>query len=304
MSEPLDEFEKDGLELGIKPEPEEEKPDAPAEEKDLEPEKVETKTEEEPKTEDKEEGEEDDNPQPKGKFNWQEFNKIRSQNRELLTAREQWEEERATLLEKSSKYDEIESAKTKEERIKAAAIKLAGAEATPEVLAATENQIRVLEEVFAKPETAASNKELQEAKDKLAATEDEKVFNSEWKEFAGTTLKNEFKGASEEQLEAAQEAMDELAHAPQFSDKEFDYVYFKNRDIFQEIFKTKPSRTFESKDIYHEEGEDKPDLEEKYKGKAAKDIPIRDLEKMDREMTEQARRQDEDSGWNVHNPQL
>ena len=25
--------------------------------------------------------------------------------------------------------------------------------------------------------------------------------------------------------------MDELAHAPQFADKEFDYVYFKNQDI-------------------------------------------------------------------------
>ena len=305
MDRELDEMEKDALELGIEPKTEdEEEKEAPAEEKESESEEGESKSDEEEKESESKEGEKGEIPQPKGKSIYKEFNNLRSDHRTLLSEKEDWQKERAALLEKASKYEELEKGKASEAEIKAAALELAGEDATPEVLAATERQIRVLSKLYAKPQTAASEEELQSIKEKLAVTEYEKVFNNDWREFESSTLLKEFKGASKEQIEEAQAAMDELAHAPQFADKEFDYIYFKNKEIFQEIFKSRPSRTFESRDNYLEDREDKPDLEEKYKGRAAKDIPIRDLEKMDREMDEQARVQDEEDGWHVKNPSL
>lgn len=298
-NEELDEFEKDGLELGIETEPEEEE-ESKTKEETLEKEEgeSESKEDEESEEEEKEEKEDNKSSKPKGSI-YKEFNNLRSEHRKLETEKEAWQRERAELLEKSSKFDELERGKATEEQIKAAAIELAGEDATPEVLATTEKQVRALSKLFLKPQTAQNDEEIQKAKDKLAEIEDKETFRSEWKSFESDTLSKEFKGATRQQIEEAQLAMDELSHAPQFADKEFDYVYFKNRDIFQEILKPKVQKSFESRDIYREDGEEKTDLEDKYKGKSAKDIPIKDLLKMDKDMENEAEAQDDGRDWNI-----
>ena len=44
--------------------------------------------------------------------------------------------------------------------------------------------------------------------------------------------------------------MDELSHAPQYADKDFDYIHFKNKDIFDEILGNQKKRSMEIRDAY------------------------------------------------------
>ena len=119
---------------------------------------------------------------------------------------------------------------------------------------------------------------------------DEHRFNREWRSFSRELL-GQYRNASPQQMELARDAMDELAHAPQFSDKEFDYVYFKNRDIFNEIFARRITKSFESRDENRFEYNDR----EESNGNLPKD-PQKRAAFLEAEMRKQ------DTGMKVHNP--
>ena len=88
--------------------------------------------------------------------------------------------------------------------------------------------------------------------------------------------------------------MDELSHAPQFADKEFDYIVYKNQQIFDEIFVNRRTKTFESRDNYsHKEDNGEEEQDENPTNNALK---LRD------KMRKEAKKKDDESGWKIHNP--
>jgi hypothetical protein len=84
-------------------------------------------------------------------------------------------------------------------------------------------------------------------------------FETEWTTFAKTDFKKDFPNATAEELEQAEKLMNTLSHTPQIGGKvykddkgrdlidpyELDYIYFKNREKFQEIVSGKRSRGME-----------------------------------------------------------
>ena len=75
------------------------------------------------------------------------------------------------------------------------------------------------------------------------AKEQEAIFNEEW---STLPVKTQFPNASEEQLTAAKEKMDELAHSEKYHNVEMDYILFKEKETFDKILFSPKQKTFES----------------------------------------------------------
>ena len=256
---------------------------------DLTPDEEETKIKEEDEVE---EEENKTSPQVKG-VPYKEFNRIRTQAREDKEKRLAAE---AELAELKAKHEDAVASKSVEEEIRASALELVPEGADEATIKATENQLRVIAKLTGKN---AQVKEVNELKEKLALMEDEKIFNSEWDGFS-SELKGMYSGATRAQLQEARDAMDELSHSPQFADKEFDYVYFKNKDIFNDIFVQKSNKSFDSKDTYvpREENNDIDESTSAYKMSPDK------LMKRVAQRRAQAAQEDNESGWNIENNEM
>lgn len=101
--------------------------------------------------------------------------------------------------------------------------------------------------------------------EKLARYEDEQRFATDWKGFTGEILKS-YPNATYAQLEQAKEAMDILSHhEDKYLDKEFDYIAFREKSVFDEIFQSPVKKGFESRsqnaDNFHEAPKGKLDIE-------------------------------------------
>jgi len=128
--------------------------------------------------------------------------------------------------------------------------------AVTEMLALAAKQNKVPDEVTTQLSTMQS---------KLAEYEDEKRFDSDWRGFATDFVKN-YPNATYAQLEQAKEAMDILSHhEDKYLDKEFDYIAFREKPIFDEIFQALVKKGFESRsfnaDAAHESAPTKLDIE-------------------------------------------
>ena len=100
---------------------------------------------------------------------------------------------------------------------------------------------------------------------KLAEYEDEKRFDTDWRGFAKDFV-SQYPNATYAQLEQAKEAMDILSHhEDKYLDKEFDYIAFREKPIFDEIFQAPVKKGFESRsqnaDNFHEPTPTKLDIE-------------------------------------------
>lgn len=222
------------------------KPDAneteEEEETETEEDSVEEESEEEETDDSEDEDEEPETRRPGKGIPPKEFNRVRRESRE----------KDAKIEELTQKLSELESKPSvTEEEIDAAAKDLAGEGAKPEVIQATKVSVKKILDLAWKGGrmSDAERKELATATNKLKELEDEKLFNSDWDTFE-VKLEKQYPKATPAQIREARKAMDELAHAPQFADKEFDYVAFKNKDIFDEILSPRSKKTFESRETY------------------------------------------------------
>ena len=80
-------------------------------------------------------------------------------------------------------------------------------------------------------------------KSEREAKEQETIFNEEW---STLPVKNQFPNASEDQIKAAKEKMDELAHSEKYHNVDMDYILFKERETFDKILFSPKMKTFES----------------------------------------------------------
>lgn len=256
----------------------------PEEETVIEEEEVEEKTIDN-RFEDDEEEEEVDKPSTQKGIPPREFNKIRTQLREEKEAREAMAQE---LAELKAQKQEVERTVSEEESILTIAKEMLPDDATEEQLRSTQFQLKKILQLTGRSNQSEELKGLQE---KIATMEDEKIFNQEWEEFSSEIASN-YPGSTSKQLREAKNTMDELAHLPEYADKEFDYVYYKNKDRFAEIFTTRKSKTFDSKDSYIP-----PEKEEEIAYK--ENLPIGKKLKLHEKMIEQMREEDERTGWNV-----
>lgn len=107
--------------------------------------------------------------------------------------------------------------------------------------------------------------EISGMKQQLAEFEDEKRFDSDWRGFAGDFVK-QYPNVTYAQLEAAKEAMDILSHhEDKYLDKEMDYIAFREKPIFDEIFQAPVRKGFESRsqnaDAVHRDAPTKLDID-------------------------------------------
>lgn len=215
------------------------------------------------------------------------FNKTRSELREA----------NAKLADLQAQLDAREAAKSSvidEEAITAAAKEMLPEDATDEQIKATEFQLKKIMELASKNAPKADDR-YASLEAKVAAMEDEKVFNKEWNGFE-KELRKQYPHASPKQIDEARAAMDELAHAEQFADKEFDYVHYKNKDIFDEILAKKQTKTFESRDQFvGREDEDDEVPNNVPASKLGIDKVLKRVERMKKQMAAQ----DDESGWNI-----
>jgi len=64
--------------------------------------------------------------------------------------------------------------------------------------------------------------------------EEAKIFNDEWDAFQ-VDIEEQFKNSAPSQWKKAKTLMDELSHSEDYHDKDLDYVYFKNKQAFEDI---------------------------------------------------------------------
>ena len=315
MLEEKDAFEQMGEELGIvDPEPKEEEIVEEEAEDSTEGEPEDDETEEAEDDEEEEEGDDEDEedepeeeedetskkkPKPKVSI-YKKYNNLRSELRETNRRLAGLE---AGKPDKEEDEPDDDEALFREKAIRLVKLngKTEGDEGFENFVLGTIEQLKVLDEISSARQPKLSPAEVKKLKESVESDEQEQLFKSEWEEIEDV-LKDDFKDASKEQMRVAKKAMDDLSHAPQFANKELSTVYLKNRAIFSQIFKTKPSHSFESRDTYHERREEKSDLEEKYKGRKPSEIPENDLLNMFDKMEKDARRQDDEDGWNITNP--
>lgn len=241
---------------------------------------------------DEEEEEDDNNPNPNSKSKGipsKVFNEIRKQNREK-------DDEIRTLKEQLAARDEAKTSEIDEEAITAAAKEMLPDDATEEQINSTKFQLKKIMELASKNAPKADER-YASLEAKVAAMEDEKVFNKEWNQFE-KDLRKQYPHANPKQIEEARAAMDELAHAEQFADKEFDYVHYKNKDIFDEILAKKQTKTFESRDTYDAREDD--DSDDVPNNVPASKLGIDKVLKRVERMKKLADNQDNETGWNIN----
>ncbi len=84
---------------------------------------------------------------------------------------------------------------------------------------------------------------IQNYREKQAEIESNQRFDSEWSELP---IKDQFPNASAEQIEKAQEKMDEFVQSEKYVDAEMDYILFKEKAAFDQILFSPKQKTFEA----------------------------------------------------------
>lgn len=79
----------------------------------------------------------------------------------------------------------------------------------------------------------------------LADREQEEIFRTEWEALV-PALKQKFPNATDAQLKAAKEKMDELSHTEKYNLTDLDYVLFKETEAFGKVLFSPKQATFES----------------------------------------------------------
>ena len=239
--------------------------------------------------EEEDEGKEsDDGKHRKGGIPTKTFNDVRSQLREKSNRVQELEDEIASLKKPAAQIDP--------EVITAAAKKMLGDDATEEQIKGTEAQLQIIFDLAAQA-NKASESTIKELKEELEERKQQESFVGEWSGFVGD-IKQAYPKANSDQLAEAQKIMDDLSHSEKFKDKDLDYILFKTKDIFDEIFKDRKSKTFESRDTYnHQDDEEDDDISDINPSKA----PIDKVLKLHSKLEQEAREQDDASGWGIKN---
>lgn len=90
--------------------------------------------------------------------------------------------------------------------------------------------------------------------------EQDEIFATEWSALL-PSIKQQYPNASDEQLAAAKEKMDELSHSEKFHETDLDYVFFKNPDAFKTVLFSPKQKTFESGRPAPEESDELPEFD-------------------------------------------
>lgn len=88
-----------------------------------------------------------------------------------------------------------------------------------------------------------ADKEARQTKDQ--EREQDEIFTTEWNEVL-PSLKAKYPNASEEQLQAAKDAVDELSHSEKYHELDMDYILFKENESIGKILFSPKQATFES----------------------------------------------------------
>ena len=210
---------------------------------------------------------------------------------------------RQTLRETNRKLQEISNRDNKpvitskeddnEDLIMNTAKEMMPSGATEEQIKSTAFQLKKILELNSKQ----YEKALESFKSELAEIKDKDVFGNEWRPFENS-LKKEYPNATKQQIDEAQEIMDKLAHSENFADKELDYVFWKNKDIFSKILVQRKSKTFESRqhNVPREEDNDNDDEED---NKPPRLMEPAKLEKLHQKMMREAAEEDQRTGWKI-----
>jgi hypothetical protein len=228
----FDEVQREKAELGIPSEPEAQSPDTAEPEVEV--------TKEEPVVEPKPVSEKEEIVPPK------EYKEIKENLRAEL--QKDFDEKLAKFKEEAGKVTPNETKSDDlEEDVKNLAKEL---DFDPE-------KVRKIIEVSRKglqlsPEDKQALEEFKSTKAEREAKEQETVFNEEW-----TTLpiKDQFPNASEEQLKAAKDKMDELSHSEKYHEMDMDYILFKEKATFDQLLFSPKMKTFESGKLAPQETE-------------------------------------------------
>lgn len=217
----FDEIQREKAELGIPSEPEEQSPVETKEETPVEPE-----VKDEPKQAPVEE-----------KVDPKEYKSYKQTLREELQRDfdqklEKMREEMSKGKPDQAKSDDLE------DDVKALAKELDFDEA----------KVRRIIEVSRKglqlsPEDKQALDEFKASKSEREAKEQEAIFTEEWNSLP---VKTQFPNASEEQIKAAKEKMDELSHSEKYHNYDMDYILFKEKETFDKILFSPKQRTFET----------------------------------------------------------
>ena len=247
---PAPEVKEDGEDSELDEDEDEELDESESEESEDEEEDSEDDDKKEKDDEDEEEDEEEDGQSHKKKgISFKQFNEVRS---ELREARSQIKE----LIEKGTK----EAEKIPDDFMKRTEdlAKEIGVE-NPDGL----KKIMSLVQEVVKGSRSELEKKLSDLEEKYSeVVKDAPIkdnFEGEWKTFVKSDFSKEFPNATAEELEKAQELMDTLSHDRKTGGRvykddkgrelldpyELDYIYFKNKDRFQEIVSGKKSKGME-----------------------------------------------------------
>jgi hypothetical protein len=88
-----------------------------------------------------------------------------------------------------------------------------------------------------------ADKEARQAKD--AEREQDEIFNTEWNEVL-PSIKTQYPNATDEQLQSAKDALDELSHSEKYHEMDMDYILFKEKESLGKILFSPKQSTFES----------------------------------------------------------
>jgi hypothetical protein len=88
-----------------------------------------------------------------------------------------------------------------------------------------------------------ADKEARQAKD--AEREQDEIFTTEWNEVL-PSIKTQYPNATDEQLQAAKDALDELSHSEKYHEMDMDYILFKEKESLGKILFSPKQSTFES----------------------------------------------------------
>jgi hypothetical protein len=232
------------------------------------------------------------------------FHRVRKREVAERRRRKEVEGENATLLAKLKELEDADSAKppVSDDEIRSAAADIvayppnATEDQKKAILQTAEAQLRKIIGLTLKG--VKPPKELSDLTQRLSALQDKEIFNEEWDEFSDS-IPGVYPNATPKQLRLARKAMDRLAHAPKFADKEFDYIFYKNKDIFDQIFRKSRSHTFETRDSVR--GNDEGDEDDR-SNVPVKNLTPKELLKRKKEMDAAATAQEHKDGWNINNP--
>jgi len=233
------------------------------------------------------------------------FARIRGREAAERRRRKEIEGELASAQSKLKEYEEAANAKPaisdEDIRAEAAAMVVFTGKETEEqkkqILQTAEAQLRRVINLVQKGQKPP--KELSELQTTVAQLRDQQIFNEEWDSFSDD-LPRHYPNATPRQLRMARRAMDRLSHAPKFADKEFDYVFFKNKDIFDQIFRKSRTHTFEQGSPVR--GRNEGGENRRGSKTPARNLTPKELEKRHAQMEKEARAEDQRSGWNINNP--